>query len=100
MAIKNQSTLYIVLSAICVFIAGRMNGAPRFISFAPEADTALCLTHSGDTVIYDDSDYEGVKIAVKNLRHDLKEVTGSECAPIVVATAGVSGIAARFGGIA
>lgn len=100
MAIKNQSTLYIVLSAICVLIAGRMNGAPRFISFAPEADTALCLTHSGDTVIYDDSDYEGVKIAVKNLRHDLKEVTGSECAPIVVATAGVSGIAARFGGIA
>ncbi|MCR5679812.1 MAG: hypothetical protein K6G08_06340, partial [Prevotella sp.] len=42
------------------------------------------LTRTSDTITYDPLDWKGVGMAVENLRHNLKAVTGSANAPIVV----------------
>lgn len=54
------------------------------------------LTGTNDTVTYDINDWKGVLMAVTNLRKDLKEVTGSEYAPITVATVGKSSLAKKY----
>ena len=66
------------------------SAAEQFVTFTKGSESQWLLTQSGDTVWYDTQDWEGVKIAVRNLRADLKNVTGSECAPIVVGTVGKS----------
>jgi len=80
---------------ICLFV-GEANAAEQFINFNKVADTDLCITYTSDTIMYSASDWEGVKIAVRNLRTDLTAVTGSPCAPIVVGTVGKSEFANRY----
>ena len=82
--------LMCVLTAIC------MGAAEPFVTFSRTDATQLCLTGGKDTIQYDANDWEGVKITVCNLRQDLKAVTGSECAPIVVGTVGKSKVARRY----
>ena len=73
-----------------------VNAAETFVSFTRNADNQLQLTQTTDTIVYLSADWEGVKIAVRNLRADLKAVTGSECAPIIVGTVGKSPIANKY----
>lgn len=73
-----------------------VNAAEMFVSFGRTADNQLQLTQTSDTIIYSDADWEGVKIAVRNLRNDLKAVTGSECAPIIVGTVDKSLLANKY----
>ena len=81
----------IILSLLlCVWSASCMWATESFVTFSREKATQLCLTGSADTILYDPADWEGVRIAVGNLRKDLAAVTGSECAPIVVGTVGKS----------
>ena len=66
-----------------------------FVSFKKGVGM-IPLTGTSDTIVYDKAEWKGVIMAVNNLRHDLKAVTGSECASITVATVGKSPIAKKY----
>lgn len=83
--LKALSTFVIALS-----ISLSATAAEKFIHFSRTNQRDIELTNSNDTVKYDPSDWEGVIIAVNNLRNDLKAVTGSDKASIVVGTVGKS----------
>ncbi len=87
---KNVLVLFLSILSTHAF------GADKFVTFSKSEKTAICLTNSSDTITYADNEWQGVKIAVGNLRNDLKAVTGSSNAPIVVATAGKSKIANQY----
>lgn len=72
------------------------NAAEQFVRFAKSEKSVLELTQSADTIIYDAADWTGVKIAVRNLRNDLRAVTGSEHAPVVVGTVGKSALTKKY----
>lgn len=83
--------LFIVLmTAVC------SNAADRFVSFVRTSSDQILLQQGNDTITYSDNDWEGVKIAVRNLRNDLKAVTGNGNADVIVATVGKSPIADRY----
>lgn len=78
-------------------VISAVDAAPQFVKFdKASAENALLLTGTKDTICYSPSDWKGVKMAVANLRHDLRSVTGSEYAPVVVATVGKSEIAKKY----
>ncbi len=85
-----------LLSIIAFAMCTNMAYATDFITFSRTAASDVELTNTKDTVAYDAKDWKGVEIAVTNLRHDLKAVTGSEYAPIVVGTVGKSKLAKRY----
>ena len=70
--------------------------AEQFVKFSPPQQDALLLTGSNDTIRYSQNDWKGVKMAVENLRNDLRAVTGSDKAPVVVATVGKSELAKKY----
>ncbi len=86
--------LYITF--VLLLVTSVVLGAEQFVQYQKTADSQLRLTGTADTILYDANDWEGVKIAVRNLRNDLKAVTGSPCAPILVATVGKSEIALQY----
>lgn len=85
-----------VLLFVFVCMSLVMTATETFVSFVKGSDSDWRLTQGKDTVVYAADDWEGVKIAVRNLRNDLKAVTGSELAPVIVATVGKSSIADRY----
>ena len=88
---------YILLAGMLLGVISAVDAAPQFVKFdKASADNALLLTGTKDTIRYSPSDWKGVKMAVANLRHDLRSVTGSEYAPVVVATVGKSEIAKKY----
>ena len=70
--------------------------ATDFVTFKRHSLSDIELTRTSDTITYDPLDWKGVKMAVENLRHDLKAVTGSANAPIVVGTIGKSKFAKKY----
>ena len=70
--------------------------AEQFVKFSAPQQNALLLTGSNDTIRYSQNDWKGVKMAVENLRNDLRAVTGSDKAPVVVATVGKSELAKKY----
>ena len=78
--------------AVCTNIAY----ATDFITFKRSSQSDIELTRTSDTITYDPLDWKGVRMAVENLRHDLKAVTGSANAPVVVATIGKSKLAKKY----
>ena len=70
--------------------------AEQFVKFSAPQQDALLLTGSNDTIRYSQNDWKGVKMAVENLRNDLRAVTGSDKAPVVVATVGNSELAKKY----
>lgn len=82
------------------FSMAELLAADTFVTFAPTGTKQLQLTGHSDTIIYDPADWEGVKIAIRNLRKDLVAVTGRPNAPIVVGTAGNSGCVKKYKKIA
>lgn len=87
-----KKILCIMVCAICTSVVQ----ASDFITFKRHAATDVELTGKADTITYDPQDWKGVHIAVRNLRQDLKAVTGSESAPIVVGTVGKSKWATKY----
>ena len=69
--------------------------ATDFVTFTKEANT-FSLTATNDTIVYAPEEWEGVVMAVNNLRQDLKAVTGKAYAPITVATVGKSPLARNY----
>ena len=85
-----------LLLITCLLYSLAMRATETFVSFTQTSADQLRLTGTSDTILYHSSDWEGVKIAVRNLRADLTAVTGSPCAPITVATVGKSPLAAKY----
>lgn len=88
---------YILLVGMLLGVISAVDAAEQFVKFdKASAENALLLTGTKDTIRYSPSDWKGVKMAVANLRHDLRSVTGSEYAPVVVATVEKSEIAKKY----
>lgn len=85
----------IVLLCISGILSVAMYAAKPFVSFS-DKPSYMRLSGSRDTIVYDAGDWEGVKIAVNNLRKDLKAVTGRENAPVIVGTCGKSKAVAPY----
>lgn len=86
-----------ILMAYALFAAQvSAEAAEQFVKFSSPAQNALQLTGSNDTIRYSQNDWAGVKMAVNNLRNDLRAVTGSDKAPVIVATVGKSELAKRY----
>lgn len=88
---KRSLLLIFTISISCLIYA-----TDKFVSFKKITNNQLQLTNTTDTITYDSGEWEGVKIAIRNLRSDLKAVTGSSNAPIIVATVGKSNIENRY----
>ncbi len=86
----------LILTTILAVSATLAQAATQFVTFDHGTKTALRLTQTDDTIRYDQNDWEGVKIAIRNLRNDLTAVTGSSHAPILIGTIGKSHIAAQY----
>lgn len=89
---KTRTIINILLIAACTNAAY----ATDFVTFKRHSLSDIELTGTSDTITYDPLDWKGVKMAVENLRHDLKAVTGSANAPVVVATIGKSKLAKKY----
>lgn len=88
---------YVLLAWMMLGIISAVDAAEQFVKFdKASAGNALLLMGTKDTIRYSPSDWRGVKMAVANLRHDLHSVTGSECAPVLVATVGKSELAKKY----
>lgn len=86
----------LLLAVMAIFLSSAANAAEQFVSFSRTDESQIRLTQTKDTVVYSPADWAGVKLAVQNLRNDLKAVTGSDNAPIIVATVGKSPIANQY----
>ena len=89
---KTRTIINILLIAACTNAAY----ATDFVTFKRHSLSDIELTRTSDTITYDPLDWKGVKMAVENLRHDLKAVTGSANAPIVVGAIGKSKLAKKY----
>ena len=87
-----KKLIILLLMAVCTNIAY----ATDFITFKRSSQSDIELTRTSDTITYDPLDWKGVRMAVENLRHDLKAVTSSANAPVVVATIGKSKLAKKY----
>lgn len=87
-----KKLIILLLMAACTNIAY----ATDFITFKRSSQSNIELTRTSDTITYDPLDWKGVRMAVENLRHDLKAVTGSANAPVVVGTIGKSKLAKKY----
>lgn len=85
-----------MISLLLVIACANIAYATEFINFKRHSLSDIELTRTSDTITYDPLDWKGVKMAVENLRHDLKAVTGSANAPIVVGTIGKSKLAKKY----
>ena len=87
-----RKIISLLLMAVCMNVAS----ATDFITFKRNSAGDLELTGTSDTVTYDPNDWKGVRMAVENLRQDLKAVTGSADAPVLVGTVGKSKLARKY----
>ena len=63
-----------VIVAVCLAVCTALRAAEPFVSFTPQNDA---LSLKGATIGYSAQEYEGVKMAIQNLREDIKRVLGS-----------------------
>ena len=67
-----RTTIIALLALFAVSAAGR--AAEPFVTFTPQADA---LPLKGATIGFSQQEYEGVKIAIRNLQTDMQRVMGS-----------------------
>ena len=84
-----------LITAILMLLITTLWAADNFVSFK-KSTGMIPLTGSSDTIVYDKAEWKGVIMAINNLRQDLKAVTGSDNANIIVATVGKSPIAKKY----
>ena len=68
--LRRTLSLVFTLFALCC----GMLAAEPFVTFTPQSDA---LSLKGATIGYADQEYEGVKMAIQNLRQDMQRVLGS-----------------------
>ena len=69
-----KKIIILLLMAVCTNIVY----ATDFVTSKRNSQSDIELTGTSDTITYDPLDWKGVRMAVENLRHDLKAVTGSQ----------------------
>ena len=72
-----RKPISVLLFALCALVA---QAAEPFISFEPVADG---IALSAGTISYSDQDFDGVKIAIGNLKTDMQKTIGHEAAVLV-----------------
>ena len=85
-----------MISLLLVIACANIAYATEFINFKRSSISDVELTGTSDTITYDPLDWKGVRMAVENLCHDLKAVTGSANAPVVVGTIGKSKLTKKY----
>ena len=70
---KAKSLFGIILFVAVSLCIRAQNVVPQFVSFSPEADG---VSLADATISYSQQEYEGVKMAIENLRDDMKRVLG------------------------
>ena len=85
-----------MISLLLVIACANIAYATEFINFKRSSIYDVELTGTSDTITYDSLEWKGVRMAVENLRHDLKAVTGSANAPVVVGTIGKSKLVKKY----
>ena len=80
-----RKTIIALLALFAVSAAGR--AAEPFVTFTPQADA---LPLKGATIGFSQQEYEGVKIAIRNLQSDIQRVMGS--APLLQEGSGEAAI--------
>ncbi|MBQ6800030.1 MAG: glycosyl hydrolase 115 family protein, partial [Bacteroidaceae bacterium] len=68
----------LIVSLIALSCITLVQAAEQFVSFVKQAD-AVCITNA--TIGYSETEYEGVKIAIRNLQTDMQSVLGK--APVL-----------------
>ena len=63
-----------MISLLLVIACANIAYATEFINFKRSSIYDVELTGTSDTITYDPLDWKGVRMAVENLRHDLKAV--------------------------
>ena len=63
----------LILFLIALLCLTTVQAAEQFVSFVKQAD-AINITNA--TIGYSENEYEGVKIAIKNLQTDMQNVLG------------------------
>ena len=67
-------SLFGIIFFVAVSLCTRaQNVVPQFVSFSPEADG---VSLADATISYSEQEYEGVKMAIQNLRDDMQRVLG------------------------
>ena len=81
-------SLFGIILFVAVSLCTRAQGVlPQFVSFSPESD-GVSLVNA--TIGYSQQEYEGVKMAIQNLREDMKRVLGK--APLQLEGSGEASI--------
>ncbi len=81
-------SLFGIILFVAVSLCTRAQGVlPQFVSFSPESD-GVSLVNA--TIGYSQEEYEGVKMAIQNLREDMKRVLGK--APLQLEGSGEASI--------
>lgn len=84
-----------ILLSLFLLASLHSQAAEQFVFFS-KGEKGVCLTQSSDTIVYDSNEWDGVKLAINNLKQDLKTVCGKSNAPVVVATVGKSPLANKY----
>lgn len=63
----------LIVSLVALMCITLVQAAEQFVSFVKQAD-AVCITNA--TIGYSETEYEGVKIAIRNLQTDMQSVLG------------------------
>ena len=72
---KAKSLFGIILFVAVSLCIRAQNVVPQFVSFSPEADG---VSLAGAAIGYSEQEYEGVKMAIENLRGDMQRVLGQK----------------------
>ena len=73
MMMKAKLLFWVIILVTVSLCTRAQSQLPQFVSFSPEADG---VSLADATIGYSEQEYEGVKMAIENLRDDMKRVMG------------------------
>ena len=83
----------LVVYVLCII---HCHATEQFVTFSRGFESCMSLLSDADSVVYDQNDWFGVRMAVENLRNDLRAVTGSDKVRVVVGSMDKSNIVRNY----
>ena len=71
------------LSLMMLLATCSIKAADNFIAFTKDINTTVELS-AGGSITYDTNDYEGILLAIANLKNDMQAVMGHDNAPVII----------------
>ena len=71
------------LSLMMLLATWSIKAADNFIAFTKDINTTVELS-AGGSITYDTNDYEGILLAIANLKNDMQAVMGHDNAPVII----------------